>query len=277
MKKITIFLLTVLLMSIHLSCNKENITGPVPVKPDNEFTDIDTTLNIQTTQEGDLTIYKIDKYNTVVVKIPRISAYLFMQRPKKSLEQIAKDSSYSLVVNASYFDVFYDDSIAHTGINFKHAGYLRMNDSIYENLKDDRQLTRLFAYNSKTNIINYFSINDLNKTNDYDLVVQIGPQIIRENEIDTASIKASFNGDIPWPRTTFATVNGKEFYVIVNLGFESVTLLDLAKMLRSSGLFKKELNIINFDGGFSTSLYIKNHAEFSTSQGNIMPVLICVK
>ncbi len=276
MKKFIVLSLSVLL-SMLLTCKNENVTGPPPIKTDNTFADIDTTLKIQTTQEGDLTIYKIDRYNTVVVKIPRISSYIYMKRPAKSLEEIAKDSSFNLVVNASYFDVFYDDTAAHTGVNFKNAGFLKINNTIYENIKDDRQLTRLLAYNSKTNIVDYFNINDLDKTKDYDLVVQIGPQLIRDNEIDTTSILTSFNGYLAWPRTAFASVDGKEFYIIVNLNFTWVTLLNLAKMLRSSGIFKKQLNIINFDGGFSTCLYIKNHPEFSTNPGNKMPFLIGVR
>ena len=274
MKKIAGSLLTGLLIAILLSCNKEAAVEPDSkteyVNPDTVFTDIDTTLHIQTTQEGNLTIYKIDRYNTVVVKIPHISSYLYMQRPTRSLQQIAQDSNYALVVNASYFDR------VSTGL-FRQAGFLKINDTVYENIKDDRQLSRLFVYNSKSNVAGYFGVNDLDKTKDYDLVVQIGPQIISRNEVDTASIGASFNGAIPWPRTVFASVNGKEFYVIVNIGFTPVTLLDLGNMLRSSGIFRKELNVINFDGGFSTSLYVKNHPEFCTYPDNTMPLLIGVK
>ena len=281
MKKSMGLLLTAFLLSNLPSCNNDNFvelnSKSDHINPDSLFTDLDPTLHIQTAQEGNLTIYKIDKYNTVVVKIPHISSYLYLRSPAKSLKQIAQDSNYTLVVNASYFDVVIHYGANDTTITFKHAGFLKINDTIYEEMKDDRQLSRLFAYDSKNNIVDYFGVNDLDQTKDYDLVVQIGPQIIWKNEIDTACIEASFNGAIPWARTTFASVNGKELYVIVNLGFAPVTLLDLGRMLRSSGIFRKELNIINFDGGFSTSLYIKNHPEFSANPDNTMPVLIGVR
>jgi len=277
LKKIAGSLMTAFFLFVLISCNKEEVTESLNNTESKLFGDVDTTLNIQTTQEGDLTIFKVDKYNTVIVKIPRISSYLYMRRPEKSLEEIANDSNYTLVVNASYFDYYYDDPITYNGLNFKHAGFLKINDTIYKDIKDDRQLSRLFAYNSKKNIVDYFNINDLDKTNDYDLVVQIGPQIIRENEIDTIAIKTSINGELLWPRTTFASIDGKEFFIIVNLGFSSVTLIDLATMLRSTGIFKKDLDIINFDGGFSTSLYIKNHPELSTYSTNKLPLLIGVK
>ena len=237
--------------------------------------DIDTTLHIQIAQEGNLTIFMIDKYMTTIVKIPRISSYIYSQRPWKSLEQIANDSNYSLVVNSSFFDALYDDSTARSGIHYKQAGFLKINDTIYENMTVDRQLSRLFAYNSKRNIVRYFYPDELDKTKDYDLVVQTGPMIIDKNEIDTASINSSINGNRQAYRTTFASINGTEFYAIVTLS--NVTLTNLAKMLRSTGIFKKGLNIINFDGGPSTKLYIRNHPELSWFSNVPWPLIICVK
>jgi len=280
MKDIIGFVLAAVLFSILPGCTREAPLEPRSTSDhvtDGACAEIDTTLHIQTTQEGSLTIYKIDRFNTVVAKIPHISSYLFLQNPTKSLKQIAQDSNYALVVNASYFDVLVNYGASDTTVTYKHAGFLKIGETIYENIKDDRQITRLFAYDRRRNLVQYFSINDLNLTQAYDVVVQIGPQFIGKNEIDTASIRASFNGDLPWPRTAFASVNGKEFYVIVNLGFTPVTLLDLGVMLRSAGIFHKDLDAINFDGGFSTSLYIKGHPEFSTFPDNKMPLLLCVK
>ena len=281
MKTNALLLLVSLAALFILGCTKENPAGPElnspPVNADTIFTDIDTSLHISTTQEGDLTIYTIDRYNTIVVKIPRISSYMYFAHPTRSLAEIGNDSDYALVVNASFFDYTIEYGAHDTTITFRNAGYLKFSDSVYEQIKDDRQLTSLFAYDSRKNIVEYVDIDDLALTKDFDLVVQIGPQIIRKNEIDTADIEASFNGDIGWPRTAFASVNGKEFYVIVNLGFYPVTLLELGTLLRTSGIFKKDLDAVNFDGGFSTSLYIRNHPEFSTQSGNKMPLLIGVK
>ena len=281
MKTLALSLLVSSVLLLNPGCTKGNTTAPnlntPPVNADTVFTDIDTSLHILTAQEGDLTIYTIDRYNTIVVKIPRISSYLFFPHPTRSLSEIGNDSNYALVVNASYFDETVEFGVHDTTITFRNAGYLKLGDSVYEEIKDDRQLTCVFAYDSRRNVVDYFGINDLALTRDFDLVVQIGPQIIRKNEIDSADIEASFNGDLRWPRTAFASVNGKEFYIVVNLGFTSVTLLELGTLLRTSGIFKKELDAVNFDGGFSTSLYIRNHPEFSTQSGNQMPFLIGVK
>jgi hypothetical protein len=237
--------------------------------------EIDTTLHIEVMQEGSLTIFTVDKYMTTIVKIPSISSYIYSQRPTKSLHQIAIDSGYAIVVNSSFFDGLYDDPAAHTCIHYKHAGYLRIGDTTYEPIKDDRQLSRLFAYDRKKNIVDYFGVNDLAKTNDYDLVVQIGPQIIAKNEIDTVSINASINGNRKASRTTFASVDGKEFYLIITL--DLVTLAELGAMLKSTGIFKKELNVIDFDGGPSTRVYIRNHPKLTWMAEYPWPLLIGVK
>ena len=281
MKKLLWRLFAAVIILTLQSCSELDVTGPNldegKLSSDSVFTEIDTTLNIKETHEGSLTIYSIDKYKTVVIKIPEITSFLFMERPEKSLEQIGRDSSFSLVVNSSYFDVFYDDPATYTGRYFKPAGYLKIDNKVIEEVKDDRQLTCFFAYSSSEKKLEMFGINDFSKTKDYDLVTQIGPRIIRDNVIDTVDIRTSFNGMLGWPRTTFATVNGKELYVIVNLDFSYVTLLQLGELLKTSGIFRKDLNVINFDGGFSTCLYIKNHPELSTQSGDIMPLLLCVK
>lgn len=237
--------------------------------------EVDTTLHINVLQDGDLTIFTIDKYETTVVKIPQISAYIYSERPTRSLEQIANDSGYSLVVNGSFFDALYDDTVAHTGLHFRHAGYLRIGNTVYENVKEDKQLSRLFAYSFSKNTVAYFPVNELQNTDGYGLVVQIGPQIIWNNEVDTASINASLNGNRQARRTVFASINGKEFYVIV--ATYVVTLADLGTMLRSTGIFKKNLSVIDFDGGGSTRIYIKNHPELNYNANAPWPLLICVK
>lgn len=261
----------VLWLSLLASC--KDVTGPAATLfPE---TVIDTSLHIKIIEEGNLTIFTVDRYATTIVKIPAISSYIFAERPTRTLKQVAVDSNYSLIVNASFFDALYDDPVAHTGLHYLHAGYLKIRDSLREKMKDDKQLSRLFAYNSRTNVVQYMGLDELEKTKDCDLVVQTGPQIIAHNEVDTASINSSINGNRRSPRTTFASVNGKEFYIIVTRAV--VTLGELGTMLRSTGIFKKDLSVIDFDGGPSTRIYIRNHPELSYNADAPWPVVLCVK
>jgi hypothetical protein len=239
------------------------------------FTDIDTTLHIQMLTEGDLTIYTIDRYKTVVVKIPRITSYIFNPHPVHSLQQIGLDSNFALVMNTSFIDAFVTYGPTDTIVTYRNAGYLKINNVLIENLKVERQITALLAYDSRNNRVEYFDLNELDKTLDFDLVAQAGPLVVHNSRLDSVAIRASINGYRPAERTLFASVNGQELYAIVTPDF--VTLDVLGKMLMSSGIFKKELDIIDFDGGPSTSLYIRNHPELSTFPDKIMPALMGVR
>jgi exopolysaccharide biosynthesis protein len=258
--------LAVFIFLVHLNCQSENPASPVVTPTPGPPSDV-TPLKIQTFQTGNLTVYTIDKYDTRIVKIPRISAYLYLRMPTGLPEKVALDSNYSAVVNSSYFDI--------TPNGCLHAGYLKINDSVYVPMKGDKQLQRLFAYSSRLNTAAYFDTTEMAKTTGYDLVVQTGPQIIRKSRIDTASIASSINGPYPHPRTAFASVNGKDLYIIVAL--KDVTLIDLGAMLLRSGIFTEGLDVINFDGGPSTALYVKGHPEFSNTPNKFLPMLLCVK
>lgn len=237
---------------------------------------IDTTLHIQMLTEGDLTIYTIDRYHTVVAKIPRISSYIFNTHPVHSVGQTGRDSNFALVINSSFFDAFLRYGPTDTVLMYRNAGYLKINNVLIENLKVERQITALLAYNSTTNRVDYFDLNDLDKTLDFDLVTQIGPLIVHNGRLDSVAIRASINGYRPDTRTMFASANnGQDLYVVVTSGF--VQLDEIGKMLMSSGIFKNDLNVIDFDGGPSTSLYIRNHPELSLYPDKIMPALMGVR
>jgi hypothetical protein len=248
-------------MVVCFGCQKDEGTAvPLPVAD---------SLNIQTAQEGNLTLYKIGKYNITIVKIPRISSYLYVNYPTRSFEQIGRDSGFTVVITADFCEDY------EIGKGFIHAGFLKIHDSIYTPYKVDKQLNRYFAYNTRTNTVQYFGLDEFSGTASYDLVMQTGPQIVLNDVIDTASINASINGNFPHVRTAFASVNGTELYVIA--GINSVTLGELGRELLTSGIFGKGLSVINFDGGPSTILYVKNHPEYSYNQTRTMPLSLGVR
>jgi exopolysaccharide biosynthesis protein len=257
MKKIILFLFVSILS--FSGCKKDNavITEDPPTTGK---------YQIQTIQQGNLTIYNVDKFDATIVKIPKISACLYMQYPS-IVEKIAADSNYSLVVNSSYFD--------NLPTGYFHSGYLKINNQVIAEYKVDKQLNRLFAYNTASNSVKFLSSADISSTTGYDLVFQTGPQIITNNTVDNASIDASINGSYVRNRTAFASVDNKTYYVIITR--EPVTLKDLGQMLLDTKLFTGELNVINFDGGPSTSLYLQNQAAISYNVKTRLPLLICVK
>ncbi|MCE1189589.1 MAG: phosphodiester glycosidase family protein [Ignavibacteria bacterium] len=277
MKKVFV-LISILVISYFLpGCKSENATQPEQVIQDTTHFITDTSIHIDSIKEGSLTIYKLNKFQTVIVKIPEISSYIYLKKPTRTLSGVGIDSNFALVVNSSYFDYMPADTVTHQSDYYYHAGYFKMHDSVYQIMKDERQASNLFAYNSRTKTVNYFTLNELGLTSGYDLVVQAGPMLIKNNQVDSSHISASVNGLLPWPRTLFASVNGKDLYIIVNLNFTPASLFEMAKLLRECGLFKPTLNVMNFDGGVSTALYIRNHPELCTRSETTLPFMIGVK
>ena len=157
-----------------------------------------------------------------------------------------------------------------------------MQDSVYaEMMEGEKQLSTLLAYDNGSNRARYFKLDELDQAQDYDLLVQTGPQIIRDNKLQIGEIQSSINGMGRHARTAFATVNGTEHYVIVvrkPLLSPGMTLEELGQVLLDSDIFKGSLDVVNLDGGSSTSLYLKNHPELSFHSGRqILPILLCVK
>jgi hypothetical protein len=226
-------------------------------------------MAIQNIQEGSLTIYNVKKYNSIVVKIPEITSYLYQRKIQKTIAEIASDSSYSLLANASFFDYDFPSR------SFSHAGYLKIHNQVLASMRHDNQITRLFAYDSKNKTVSYFDTVDLDRTRDFDLVVQTGPQIIDRGTICNASIESSTNGNRATFRTAFGSVNGREFYIIVTR--QEFTLKDLGGMLLRSGIFTGVLDVVDFDGGPSTALYVRNHPEMCFNPTSGLPMLLGVR
>lgn len=232
-------------------------------------------MTIKTIREGDLTFYTIDNFETTIVKIPFISDYIYHTKLEPIyFAKIADSADYRVVVNASYFDT---DGKQMRYIN---AGYLKVKNQVLSPVKpNDLQIMKLLAYNTNENRMRFYELSELDKTGDYDLVVQTGPSIIKNNVVDNSSIDSSINGKRQAYRTSLATVNGNEFYIIVTAGTRGGILLkNLGQMLLDSGIFYKgELNVIGLDGGPSTAIYIKNHPELSYNITGVHPTAICVK
>lgn len=230
-------------------------------------------LTITTEYDGNMTFYSLSKYRAIIVKIPQISDYI-MQTDLNSIKNvtyIGKNGDYRLVVNASYYDFDTQTKV------FSHAGYLKLNNKEIGITKpNDMQIQSLLAYNTKENKAKIFDLKDLDQTGSYDLVFQTGPQIVRNNELDSIAIKNSLNGAVPNFRTAFATVDNKDLYVIITR--ETATFYQMGHLLLDSGIFYKgELNAVGFDGGPSTILYVKDHDDLGWRIISSVPFCLGVK
>lgn len=232
--------------------------------------------------ENPFTITQIDSLHMTIIRIPEISEFLFLNDPARPLAEVALDSGYALAVNASYFDYEKPLPLDRTKTRFLHAGFLRIKDSLYADLMaEERQLTTLLAYDFEWDHAEYFTLDELKDTEAFDLVVQTGPQIIRDGIVQEEEIKNSINGMGEHARTAFASVDGEDHYIILvqkTLLGGGIDLIKMGEVLLESGLFKGNLNVVNLDGGSSTSLYMRDRPEMTFSSGRqILPALIVVK
>lgn len=237
---------------------------------------------IDTSSAQSDTFWTIDSLGITIIKVPEISTFLFLKEPGKSLADIAADSGYSIVVNGSYFDYERPLPLNRSKITFLHAGYLRVHDSLYaELMPEERQLTTLFSYDFDTDRSEFLPLDRLEESGAFDLVIQTGPQIIRNSLVQEDEIKASINGMGTHARSAFASVDNHTHYFITvkqDSAHPGLTLVELGEALLASQYFSGNLSVVNLDGGSSTSLYVKDNPELSHYGGRkILPALICVE
>lgn len=227
-------------------------------------------------------ITQIDSLHMTIIKIPEISEFLFLNDPGRPLAEVASDSGYALAVNASYFDYEKPLPLDRTKTRFLHAGFLRIKDSLHADLMaEERQLTALLAYDFERKHAEHFTLDELKDTEAYDFVVQTGPQIIRDGIVQGEEIKNSINGMGEYARTAFASVDGEGHYIILvkkTLLGGGIDLIKMGEVLLESGLFEGNLNVVNLDGGSSTSLYMRDNPDMTFHSGRqILPAMIVVK
>lgn len=240
----------------------------------------DFSIEISHETIGDVEIYDLKQYGIIVARIPGITKYLYATSDDQSAAKVALDSNYTLVVNGSYFDYASRRPGSSPDAYFIHAGYLKIDDSIYTPLQEDSQLTGLLVFNSLSGACAILDTAEMEAAKNYDLVVQTGPPIIRDGQIDRKAINVSVNGKIPNYRTALATGDNQDIYLIITHSGRAnakYRLDDLGSILLQSGLFNDSLDVINLDGGSSTSLFVKDHPELCFHSGReILPLFICV-
>ncbi|MCF7808884.1 MAG: phosphodiester glycosidase family protein [Candidatus Marinimicrobia bacterium] len=257
----------ILVLYVLLSCTSSRAPAPAT---DNQ------------TEPQAFTITTIDSLHITIISIPEISEFLFLNNPGKPLAEVAAERGYSLAVNASYFDYERPLPLDPKKIQFLHAGYLRIQDSVYaDRMPEERQLTSLFCYNFDSDESAFLTQDQLAEAQAFDLVVQTGPQLIRHGIVQEEEIMNSLNGMGQHARTALASVNGNEHYIVLarkTMLHPGVDLITLGQELLTSGLFKGDLNVVNLDGGSSTSLYLRDYPESSFESGRqILPAIIGVK
>ena len=214
-------------------------------------------------------VYSFNTFD--ITLIPVIGNLNFIYNPVKpaSLKEIAEKGSWNVLVNASYF--------AGSASKAKHVGLLNIYGKLIAQKEYDKQLTHIVRYNKKLNSIFFYDYNGYEPVNDSStLEIQTGPIVIENNKLASNYISACINGGRKAERTLIAAIDDKPaFFIVVR---DKVSLTELGNFLLQVPIFAgKKLDVMNLDGGSSTSLYLSNFPQLNFKDSKQLPFLLGIK
>lgn len=157
-----------------------------------------------------------------------------------------------------------------------HAGFLNINGTKLKSLAPlDKQLTGVFEYNNSVPKIHL--VSDLqNKTLEINngFAFQTGPIILLENEPQQEFIKNSINGEGKYIRSFIGFDSNNSIFIgVTKVEMDLVTLAnEILKYFPN-----EKINVINLDGGTSTSIYSSEDFTFDFRSYKTLPFVILGK
>ncbi len=181
-------------------------------------------------------------------------------------------NDYVLAVNGSYY--------RGSPVEAEHAGMLVIDGEVFFPAALDEQLTHLIIYNKEAESIDFIRVEEAETEdlvgNEDITIFQTGPLLIENNEIQTELIDNSTNGGIRALRTVFGfTDDCQKFFLVTRRNY---TLMEISEQIKKIDIFQgKTLNVINLDGGASTSMYSSALEQFNFMSSRRLPVVIGIK
>lgn len=196
----------------------------------------------------------------------------FSAKEAASLEEQANLKGYALAINGTYFSGSY--------VKADHSGLLQLaGERLYQIAYNDTQLTHVVVYNVLTQGLQFLPVQgfDLEKYQGAQYTLfQTGPLVIKDNAVQSAAIQNSINGAGRYFRTLLGqTSTGEKFFVVTRTNYDLNKLAE--KILAFDVLKGRVLNVINLDGGTSTSMYVRDLDEFNFGASKRLPSVIGIK
>ncbi|MDP4117161.1 MAG: phosphodiester glycosidase family protein [Bacteroidota bacterium] len=216
-----------------------------------------------------ITVYNFKKYNTSIISISGTLNFIYNPVNPKSLNEIGKAEGWNILINASYY--------AGSANNARHVGILNIYGRSIAQKEYDKQLTHVIRYNKKLNNIYFFDYKDYSPVNDSStLEIQTGPLVIEDSKLATGYIEAAINGKRNAERTLLAATENRQLYFIIVR--DKVNLIDLGNYLLTLQIFaNKKLDVMNLDGGPSTTLFSRDYPQINFKDDTRLPFLLGVK
>lgn len=259
--KILNLLFCLMLASSFIACSSAKKTASSGINS--------LSTEFKTLQANDCTVYNFDSFGITLIPISAPLNFIYNPINPASLKDIALKEGWSVLINASYF--------AGSASNARHVGLLNIYGKSISQKEYDKQLTHIIQYDKAQNNIFFFEYNDYKPVNSKNILeIQTGPLVIENNKLASEYIAACINGGRKAERTLLAALDDKLAYFIVVR--EKVNLTELGNFLLRIPLFKgKKLDVMNLDGGSSTSLYMSNFPQMNFKDSKQLPLLLGIK
>lgn len=212
-------------------------------------------------------------YDIRIVSTKKPVKFMYFQKDSQLLKasEVSYYYDYPYVVNGSYFGYG-------TGSKRVHAWLLKVMDIVKFPIRyDDANLTHVVRYNYGDDEISFIPNNEYEAlTWQMTLEFQAWPQIISGWVIMTGCINSSWHWTTNHYRTLLAIDSTKRKYLIAVPS--KVNLIQLSEVLLDTDLFKnKKIDIMNLDGGSSTSIYSSTYTWLNYNINTRLPIWLGIK
>lgn len=219
-------------------------------------------------------VYHYEDIGMTIINTTKDMNFVYMPQNALSLKDVAQLYDFRLVTNGSYFGGNY--------LSAEHAGYLNYYGLNLTPMKTDidlKTLTHVVRYNKRTGKMEFVRVSDFiptdTSTNVFEF--QTGPIVLENWQHMADDIYNSKHGNMKRQRTLLAKTNDYDKYVIT---FRNpVSLNEAGHILINLSIFKgkDDLDIVNLDGGSSTSFYSEKYPNLNYNSDYKVPIQIGFK
>ncbi|MBD3362687.1 hypothetical protein GF362_03130 [Candidatus Dojkabacteria bacterium] len=215
-------------------------------------------------------IYYYEHLGLTIISTHKEFDFLYHPYMAAKVEEYARFNNFTYVVNGSFYGGSWKSC--------SHAGFLNYYGTHYSHFKPpeaSNQLTHIVRFIKSENRMEFIDRNDFetNNTDINTLEFQTGPIVMIDRKIQYQYVNPSKNGTKSALRTMLGTTDGYEKFFIITR--KPAKIHEVGDFLLSLELFEgKSLDVINLDGGSSTTLYSKNHPEINFYPYKRLPILV---
>lgn len=213
--------------------------------------------------------YRDEDTGVSVVLFSRDIEFSYTREPTRTVQELANKQGFIVAVNGSFFHG--------SSVRAEHAGLFQYKGAVQTQLAPrDTQLSHVIVYNHESMALQFqpAATLDVNMHNSpaYTLI-QTGPLVLQKNNIHEASITGSLNGTGRYIRTLLGYTDEKEFFFVISTRNYTLTALG-QQLLEHPVLQGRTLDVINLDGGSSTSMFTREHETMNYMVDRPLPILI---